>query len=269
MSKRIQTINPLNETKKAWVELCDVPQIFLQKEELFNFSTSQKNTVEYFFEYDQENDKLYLNGKYQSENFLYTKSIEIDQDEFVSTLVKSIKNKYIIDNYNFIKKNKKIINNRIATEILNKEKILLESINIPGIGYVMSENDKIMTTEEIIIFKEKNKIKIILKDCVNSLPIKNLKDISFKFFSSENDMILITSKFSIKNISNSDSQIYLISTDDFSYSNDDDLTYNQNYKKLKKRTECSNDEFIKSRLKMLYKEQEIDNFDEDLFDSIL
>jgi len=268
LSKRIKTFDPLNSTKEAWVELCDVPQIFLQKKDIFNFTTLEQNIIEYSFKYDEKNDKLSLNGEYQKENLFCTKSIEIEQDNFVSSLVESIKNKCIIDNYDFIKNNKKLINKMIVTEIL-KEETILEGVNISGIGYVMSGNDKIMTTEEIIIFKKNNQTKILLKDCVNSLPIMNLKDMSFEFFSNENDMTLIVDDFSIEIVSNSENEAYLISTDSFNYNKDNNLTYYRNYKDLKKYTECSYKEFVESRLKMLYQEQEIDNFNEDLFDSIL
>lgn len=266
MGRQVGSFTIPGTTQEAWVEMDNLKKLPLIPDQVTRFKDIQNSVISYRFEPDETTKtvQLFAEYRYQGETLVSSPAI-IPEDIFTKQLADCVFAYNTVDIAPTVVEAKEKAVQSIAELLLKQGAILGNSI-FSGIGFICSDEARIMTIEKLHIIAHQNgTADIRLIDCVGNADLKNVVNPSIEFFT--DDYKITIPKYSIEEDSNELLRNYVVTTADI----DTELVKEKiSYEifDLNKDDEASVERFLTSRRGLLTQESREENILEERFADI-
>lgn len=181
-------INP-KTGENDWLEPDTIHLVLLQPTMVTKVGNVSQSPIEFKLGNIDENRTITLKAIYKDNDSIYqSEVIEMDEELFANEFSEKVYNSEQVDECNIVI-NAKSEAIKDLTKQLMENNILIGGMELDGLGFVMIDDDKLMTIEELSFYynvQGTNAIKTInIKDVVGQASLPNLLEPIIKFYTDE------------------------------------------------------------------------------------
>lgn len=218
MGRKVGSFTNPNTGEEDWLEVNTVKILKLSPVSITRFKDEEnfRSLVEFELGNIDVLKVITLTATYDCNGKIYKSEAQhIDELEFAEKLANAVYADEVIDTSDFISKLKEEALNDLKAKLL-MDGILVDQVDLKGAGYVISQDKKILTIDELKInIESPNSAEVELKNCVGPALLSNLAETEIVFYSLGYKFKIMN--FEIENEEDGKLKNFVLSTSDIDF----------------------------------------------------